>query len=170
MTDSAPHLVGVAIPTLKELRSAVIATSPDTSVEVLREAGFAGGQAIHAAFERWLEESGLNGSTGDLPLDVFGRHTTTFFRDAGWGDLAFSQDDAEGVAIVDIENCWEGQAEGGCHITTGMLAAFFGAIAGYPVAVLETECCEGTGSRCRFLLGNTEVMQYQWEALAAGAT
>ena len=69
--------------------------------------------------------------------------------------MTFTPDDPEGVAVVDISNCWEsgdGGAHGtGCQITTGLLAAFFGKIAGYPVAVLETECCDGDGSRCRFL-------------------
>jgi predicted hydrocarbon binding protein len=167
MTETAAHLVGVAIPTLKELRSAIVATSPDTSVEVLREAGFAGGAAVHSAFENWLAETGPASKADDLPLDVFGRRTTDFFRNAGWGEVTFSEDEGEGVAIVDIVDCWEGDAAGGCHVTTGMLAAFFGAIAGYPVAVLETECCEGAESRCRFLLGNAEVMQHKWELLAA---
>jgi predicted hydrocarbon binding protein len=70
------------------------------------------------------------------------------------------------VAILDIESCWEAADAGeeaiGCHITTGLLAAFFGSVAGYPVSVMETECSEG--GRCRFVLGNAEVMQYRWES------
>lgn len=180
MTDSSTaRLVGVAIPTLRELRSSVLASSsPDAAVDTLREAGFAGGDAVHAAFARWIAESSggsaddeaTRGDPGDLSLDEFGERATGFFRDAGWGDVTFSRDDAEGVAIVDIVNCWEGGAEsggaaGGCHVTTGMLASFFGRIAGYPVAVLETECCEGSESRCRFLMGNAEMMNYKWEEM-----
>ena len=179
MSDSSTtHLVGVAIPTLIELRSAVLAAnSVDNAVNALREAGFAGGDAVHAAFEHWIGEpaDGSHGDVnpadaGELSLEEFGERSTQFFRDAGWGDVTFSQDDAEGVAIVDIVNCWEGGAERGdsaqgCHVTTGMLAAFFGRIAGYPVAVLETECCGGDGSRCRFLMGNAEMMAYKWEQL-----
>jgi predicted hydrocarbon binding protein len=158
----------VAIPTLREMRAAIVATSPDSSVDVLREAGFAGGAAVFAAFESWLAETGAT-VTGDLAIDAFGERTRKFFGDAGWGDVTFSHDDADGVAIVDVVNCWEGESEGGCHVTTGMLASFFGAIAGYPVAVLETECCEGDGTRCRFLLGNAEVMQHKWETLSAAS-
>lgn len=173
------QLVGVALPTLMELRSAVLKSAePDTAVNALREAGFAGGESVHAAFEQWLGES-AEGESGDrtpidaseLLIDEFGERAARFFRDAGWGDVAFSQDDAEGVAIVDIVDCWEGSGTApgyGCHITTGLLAAFFGRIAGYPVAVLETECCEGEGSRCRFLMGNAEVMNYKWETGLAG--
>lgn len=169
MNSSTTHLVGVAIPTLIELRAAVLASNaPESAVTALREAGFAGGDSVHAAFERWLEESGQSVGASELPLDEFGEQTSRFFLDAGWGDVSFSEDEAEGVAIVDIVNCWEGGADGadgtrGCHVTTGLLASFFGRIAGYPVAVLETECCEGEGSRCRFLMGNADVMNYKWE-------
>jgi predicted hydrocarbon binding protein len=176
MTDSSTaFLVGVAIPTLRELRSAVLRTSsPDDAVTALREAGFAGGDAVHAAYERWLAESGITdpaegrADSGELTIGEFGRATSRFFRDAGWGDVTFSANEDEGVAVVEIANCWEGSASSvasGCHITTGLLAAFFGRIAGYPVAVLETDCCGGDGSSCRFLMGNSEVMQYQWEQL-----
>lgn len=176
MTDySRTQLVGVAVPTLRELRSAVLALrAPDAAVSALREAGFAGGDSVYTAFEQWLAETGKSASSppdaGDLPIDEFGQSAGRFFRDAGWGDVSFLQDEAEGVAVVDVTNCWEATAEGsfagqGCHITTGLLSAFFGRIAGYPVAVLETECCDGDGSRCRFFLGNADVMSYKWEEM-----
>lgn len=169
-------MVGVALPTLRELRAAVLASAaPDAAVNALREAGFAGGESVHAAFEQWLGELVAGESeyrasidASELLIDEFGEHAAGFFRDAGWGEVAFSRDDAEGVAIVDVVDCWEGgvAAPGnGCHITTGLLSAFFGRIAGYPIAVLETECCEGEPSRCRFLMGNAEVMQYKWEEM-----
>ena len=174
MESSITHLVGVAIPTLRELRSAVLASSEqESAVGALRDAGYAGGDSVFDAFEQWLRESSDDGSqqAGDLPLEEFGERAAVFFRNAGWGDVDFTQDEAEGVAMVDISNCWEGGAGGdaGCQLTTGLLASFFGKIAGYPVAVLETECCSGTSSRCRFLLGNSEVMQYKWEELSTSA-
>lgn len=177
MTESSEgHLVGVALPTLRQLRSAVLsATATDAAVTALREAGFAGGKAVYSAFEEWLAESGIvdagagKSDAADLSLEEFGDGATRFFRNAGWGDVVFSQDDEEGVAIVDITSCWEGDAGGslsGCHITTGLLAAFFGRAAGYPVAVLETECCAGDGSRrCRFVMGTAEVMNYKWKQM-----
>jgi predicted hydrocarbon binding protein len=166
MTEAtAIKLVGVAIPTLRELRAAVLAGGdPDGAVNALREAGYAGGEAVYEAFEQWLADRGDASPTGDLSLTDFGDRVETFFRDAGWGDITFSHDETEGVAMLDIDRCWEsGEDAAGCHITTGVLAAFFGRIAGYPISVLETECSEG--GRCRFLLGNAEVMQYRWESL-----
>lgn len=173
MTESTMQMVGVAVPTLRELRAAILTSGdPEAAVSALREAGYAGGDAVHTAFEAWLSEDTAAGGghvdAGDLSLAEFGDRTAKFFRDAGWGTVTFSQDEAEGVAIVDIEDCWEGPVSGdtGCQITTGLLASFFGLVAGYPIAVLETECCSGGSSRCRFLLGNAEVMAAKWEELA----
>ena len=174
MTESTIQMVGVAVPTLRELRAAILMNGdPDAAVGALRDAGYAGGDAVHAAFEAWLAEDTEVGAdrmdAGELSLAEFGDRTAKFFRDAGWGTVTFSQDESEGVAIVDIEDCWEGPVSGdtGCQITTGLLASFFGLIAGYPIAVLETECCSGGSSRCRFFLGNGEVMAAKWEELAS---
>ena len=170
MTEAtAIKLVGVAIPTLRELRSQVLSGGDDESaVNGLREAGYAGGEAVFDAFEQWLDETGGGIVTGDLRLNDFGDKVREFFRNAGWGDLTFSQDESEGVAMIDVENCWEStgsdEEASGCHITTGVLAAFFGKVAGYPVSVMETECSEQ--GHCRFVLGNAEVMQYRWETNA----
>lgn len=165
MTESSIKLVGIAIPTLRELRAAVLqANDPDTAVSALRDAGYAGGEAVHAAFEQWLAESGAPPDMGNLPFEEFGERTGKFFRDAGWGELTLSTDENEGIAVLDIDDCWEAdaQSEGsGCQITTGVLAAFFGRVAGYPISVLETACSED--GRCQFMLGNAETMQYQWE-------
>ena len=169
MTEAtAIKLVGVAVPTLRELRSVVLrSVDSESAVSSLRDAGYAGGEAVYDAFEQWLEDNG-DAAPGDLPLEEFGNRIGEYFRNAGWGDLTFSSDEAEGIAMVDIEGCWEsadvGEEAIGCHVTTGLLAAFFGKVAGYPVSVMETECSEN--GQCRFILGNSEVMQYRWEAVA----
>lgn len=173
METSNLYLVGVAVPTLRQLRSAILSSAdPVEAVAALREAGYAGGETIHSAFEHWLVETGAaeKSDAGDLPLEQFGDRAATFFRDAGWGNVQFSHDEDDGVAVVDITNCWEADgselgAEPTCHLTTGMLASFFGKIAGYPIAVLETECCHGDSSRCRFLMGNADVMNYKWQEM-----
>jgi len=175
METSSTQLVGVAVPTLRQLRSAIL-SSADTAVAVtaLREAGYAGGESVHGAFERWLAETAASKEmgAGALPLDEFGDQAANFFRDAGWGDVDFTHDEDNGVAMVDISNCWEAAGsesadDPGCQLTTGMLASFFGKIAGFPVAVLETECSHGNHSRCRFLLGNADTMNHEWEKLTA---
>ena len=175
MTETTmSQMVGVAVPTLRELRAAVLTSGdPEAAVSALRDAGYAGGDAVHAAFEAWLSDSsesaGERVDAGDLSLAEFGERTTKFFRDAGWGIVTFTDNEAEGTGIVDIEDCWEGPVAGdtGCQITTGLLASFFGRVAGYPIAVLETECCSAGSSRCRFLLGNAEVMAAKWDDLTS---
>lgn len=178
----ATQLIGIAIPTLRELRGATLArlsTDPAgeaDAVDALRAAGYAGGQAVYDAFEQWLAEEETpaafvgHRSAPDLTLKEFGDRAARYFRAAGWGLVEFGADPNESVATLEMENCWEAGTSGtatapSCHVTTGMLAAFFGRLAGYPVSVMETECCSAGAERCRFLLGNTEVMAFRWEQL-----
>jgi hypothetical protein len=182
--SGAGQLIGIAIPTLRELRAATLsslatATSGEAdAVDALRGAGYAGGESIYDAFEQWLSETAQPSSesesrsapAADLALDDFGDRVALYFRAAGWGQLEFAPEQDGGVATLTVENCWEvepnaDQVKPSCHVTTGMFAAFFGRLAGYPVAVMETECCSAGAERCRFLLGNTEVMTFKWEQL-----
>lgn len=180
MTDAVGRqLIGIAIPTLKELRAATLACMSASAageadaVDALREAGFAGGPAVYEAFEQWLAETSMSSdsqSASELTIDEFGDRAARYFRDAGWGAVEFETIEDEGVASLSMDNCWEADENAGgddpsCHITTGMLAAFFGKLAGYPVAVMEIDCRSANGEKCRFLLGNSEIMTYQWERI-----
>jgi predicted hydrocarbon binding protein len=179
---AGPQLIGIAIPTLRELRATTLAclsAGPSGSadaVDALHEAGFAGGEAVYQAFEQWLQETedatpaDARRLAPDLTLDEFAARAADYFRAAGWGLAEFGSDRDDGVATLAIENCWEADSSSSeelpsCHVTTGMLAAFFGKFAGYPVAVMETECRSSGAERCSFLLGNTEVMAFMWEGL-----
>lgn len=169
------RLIGIAIPTLRELRGATLASlsarpsGEADAVDALREAGYAGGQAVYEAFEQWLRE--MESSVApDLTLDEFGERAAEYFRAAGWGLVEFDSRHDDGIATMTIADCWEvdsSAAEGApsCHVTTGMLAAFFGQLAGYPVSVMETECCSTGAERCSFMLGNSDVIAFKWEAL-----
>jgi len=177
MTDtSARQLIGIAIPTLRELRAATlvcISAGPAgeaDAVDALREAGFAGGPAVYEAFEQWLGESEGSQHAPELTVEEFGDRAARYFRDAGWGHVDFNSEIEEGVedravGLVLQHPLLRGGSSPSCHITTGMLASFFGKLAGYPVAVMETECRSASGERCRFLLGNAEVMAFKWQAL-----
>ena len=169
------RLIGIAIPTLRELRGATLASlsagpsGEADAVDALREAGYAGGDAVYEAFEAWLRE--LDSSAApDLTLNEFGERAAAYFRAAGWGDVEFGSGQDEGTATLRIVDCWEvdrtaAEAAPSCHVTTGMLAAFFGRLAGYPVSVLETECSSAGADRCSFMMGNSDIMTYQWESL-----
>ncbi len=179
------QLIGIAIPTIRELRATALAclsaraSGEADAVDALREAGFAGGPAIYEAFEQWLAETGSSANpsdrlaAADLTIEEFGTRAARYFRDAGWGIVEFDGGEEEGIAVLSMEQCWEvdqdgGQGQPSCHVTTGMLAAFFGELAGYPVAVMETECRSANAERCRFLLGNAEMMAFKWEELGRG--
>jgi predicted hydrocarbon binding protein len=174
------QMIGIALPTLRELRGATLASLASRgggeadAVDTLREAGYAGGEAVFSAFEGWLRDraSGKRDAArvAELPLDDFSNWVRRFFRDAGWGNVEFTPNDDDGVAELAVRGCWEcsgaERADGpSCHITTGMFAAFFGKLAGYPVSVLETECCAVGADRCRFVMGNAEMMTWKWESL-----
>ena len=178
----ATQLIGIAIPTLRELRAALLARlaagpgGDAGGVDALRAAGYAGGEAVYDAFEQWLaEEEGTAANNvsriaPELTLPEFGERAARYFRAAGWGRVEFHAEQEQGVAKLTMEHCWEADASGAasapsCHVTTGMLAAFFGRLAGYPVSVMETECCSAGADRCRFLLGNSEVMAFKWEQM-----
>jgi hypothetical protein len=147
-------------------------TGDPDAVDSLREAGFVGGPSVYAAFEQWLAENDAE-AAANLSIQEFGDRAAKYFRDAGWGSVDFDAASEEGVAVLSMSECWEADPKSGddqpsCHITTGTLAAFFGELAGYPVAVMETECRSSGGNRCRFLLGNSEIMAYHWSRLDQG--
>jgi len=169
------RLIGIAIPTLRELRGATLASlsarpsGEADAVDALREAGYAGGDAVYEAFEGWLREMHRSAAP-DLELDEFGERAAEYFRAAGWGDVEFGSGQDDGTATLTIADCWEVDrvaAEGApsCHVTTGMLAAFFGRLAGYPVSVLEIECRSTGANKCSFMMGNSDIMTYQWDSL-----
>jgi hypothetical protein len=49
-----------------------------------------------------------------------------------------------------------------------MFANFFGQIAEAPLAVLEVECRSMGSERCRFLVGNAQVMEHVYGELERG--
>jgi predicted hydrocarbon binding protein len=176
------QLIGIAIATLRELTATAHAclsageAGEGDAVDALREAGYAGGDAVYDAFEQWLNDretsvnDGIDRSPADLPLAEFQKQAAQYFSAAGWGLVEFDTRAEDGVATLSMESCWEADRDAGktqpsCHVTTGMLAAFFGRVAGYPIAVMETECRSAGADRCRFLLGNSEVMTFKWEEL-----
>jgi hypothetical protein len=49
-----------------------------------------------------------------------------------------------------------------------MFADFFGRIADAPLAVLEVECRSAGAKRCRFLVGNADVMEHVYDTMGRG--
>lgn len=152
------------------LRAALIRDTGGGFAAFLQEAGYAGGEAIFAAFRSWLSERGEDVEA--LDLDLFQHRATEFFRTAGWGSLSVTAV-GDVVAMVDSGDWAEADPLSAlpypsCHYTTGMFADFFGRTAAAPLSVLEVECRSSGSPHCRFLVGATEVMGHLYERMSAG--
>ncbi len=165
------EMLAVSRGALSALRSALLRDAGPETAACLQEAGYAGGRAVFASFERWLRLQGVD-DAADLPMDDFQRRASTYFRDAGWGTVEVSTL-RDAVAIVDSPDWGEADPHDhlehpACHFTTGMFADFFGHFSDVPLAVLEVECRSAGAPRCRFLLGNGEVMRYVYDEMERG--
>jgi len=157
-------LVTIAGETLKRLRGSA---QSNAGSDALRDAGYAGGSALYAAFAAQIRNSG-GADPAEMTLAEFSEKANSFFSEAGWGGVRLrSSHDA--LAVIDIDNCWEAEAAGGgCDVVTGVLAGFLAPLADYPVAVMEIECGSEGSASCRFLAGNAEMMDDAYERLRAG--
>lgn len=173
MSD-AGQLVSVAPATLLALRAALLTRADLDTVTVLRDAGYAGGDAVYEAFRAWAQREAGTDDVQAMPFDDFTRAVGRFLTAAGWGDVTVTAlEDA--FCVVDIARGWEAASEHqpeprGCHLTTGLLGAFLGKFADYPVAVLEAEGPSTGDERSRFLAGGTEMISRAYEMLAAGGS
>ena len=170
--DLADHQM-VALPraSLAALRAALMRDAGPAAATYLQEAGYAGGDVLFASFGEWLRGQG-SGDPAELELPAFEAAATEYFRAAGWGSLAVG---SLGEAVASLDSADWGEADPssaldqpGCHLTTGMFASFFGRIAEAPLAVLEVECRSAGDGRCRFLIGNAQVMEHVYRQLEAG--
>lgn len=175
MTDSinlADHqMVALTRASLAALRAALMRDAGPAAATCLQEAGYAGGDALFGSFAQWLRARGQP-DPAELDLSTFEAFATEYFRAAGWGALTVGSL-ADAVATLDSEDWGEadpgsGLSQPGCHLTTGIFAAFFGQIAEAPLAVLEVECRSMGADRCRFLIGNAEVMEHVYHELERG--
>lgn len=163
----------VALPraALAALRAALYRDAGPAAAAYLQEAGYAGGETLFASFRGWLS-SRNEPAPEALPIERFEALATAYFREAGWGSLSVGSL-RSAVATLDSPDWGEADAGSGmdhpaCHFTTGMFADFFGRIADAPLAVLEVECRSAGAHRCRFLVGNADVMEHVYETMGRG--
>ena len=155
------------------LRAAMLRDGGLAGATQLQDAGFAGGESLFGSFRAWARERTDTGPD-ELPTVEFGRLASEFFREAGWGSFELgSLRDA--VATIDTGDWQEADpaivlAHPGCHLTTGMLAGFFGAVGEAPIAALEVECRSAGNPRCRFLIGAGAVLTYVFEQVERGVS
>ena len=170
--DLADHqMVALTRASLATLRAALMRDAGPGAATYLQEAGYAGGDAMFGSFSEWLRGRGHE-DPAELDLPDFESAAAEYFRAAGWGSLAIA---SLGVAVAALDSADWGEADPasalsqpGCHLTTGMFASFFGRVAEAPLAVLEVECRSMGHDRCRFLLGNAQVMEHVYTKLESG--
>lgn len=170
MTEQA--MVALMRDSLTALRVALFRDVGAAAAGYLQESGYAGGAALYDGFAHWLAARGL-GAPEALAAEDFAARSAAYFRDLGWG--SFTLESLNDVVLAVDSGDWAEADPGhpldfpGCHLTTGMLADFFGRLAGSPLAVMEVECRSSGAPRCRFLVGSTEVMQHVYDEMARGA-
>jgi uncharacterized protein len=165
------NMLGLPRAALAALRAALHRDAGPAAASYLQEAGYAGGETLFASFRSWLAGRG-EPAPEDLPLQRFEALATGYFREAGWGSLGVSSL-RSAVAVLDSPDWGEADPASGmdapaCHFTTGMFADFFGRIADAPLAVLEVECRSAGAKRCRFLVGNADVMEHVYDTMGRG--
>jgi predicted hydrocarbon binding protein len=170
--DLADHqMVALTRASLAALRAALMRDAGASAATYLQEAGYAGGDAMFGSFAEWLRGRGHD-DPAELDLPAFEAAATEYFRAAGWGSLSIASL-GDAVAALDSDDWGEADpasalTQPGCHLTTGMFASFFGRVAEAPLAVLEVECRSMGHDRCRFLLGNAQVMEHVYMKLETG--
>jgi hypothetical protein len=179
MTDTAPpsllaahHCVGLGARSLQTLRASLERDLGANAAAYLQEAGFVGGTDLFNAFCAWLAESTGVADPGTLDAAHLPGVLTAFFSNLGWGSLSVAP---LGDAVLALDSAdWAeadpnaGAAYPSCHVTGGLLSAFFGHLGAGMMAVLEVECRSRGEARCRFLAGAPETMHAMYERLSAG--
>ena len=152
------------------LRTAVHdASSAAVLVDSVRDAGYHAGAALYDSFASWLAQRDET-TPESLADERFGPLLSDFLLASGWGNIALTPL-SDAVIALDADAWSEAQGDGGgCLVSTGLFAGFFGRLAEAPIAVLEVECRTSAEPRCRFLLGSVDVLSYVHEAIGRGVS
>ena len=166
-------LLAISQSALTALRRALLREAGPAAAACLQEAGYAGGTTVFEAFREWLRLQG-KANPEELEFEEFQHRASMFFQQIGWGTVAVHPL-SEAVAVVESSDWHEADPADkldhpACHFTTGMFADFFGRLSGAPLAVLEVECRSMGAPRCRFLLGNAEVLQFIFQEMERGVS
>ncbi len=138
---------------------------------LLREIGFAAGEALHQGFEQWAREHYQVESVPELDNAFLGEALHGFFESIGWGSVQLGELIPQVVAFD--ASAWGEAVPGGaqypcCHFSSGALADFFTRLGGTRAAVMEVECLSRGEERCRFLVGSPDLLTYAYERMTAG--
>jgi len=164
-------MVSLTRDALNTLRAALFRDAGGNAAAYLQEAGYAGGPGLHQAFVHWCAARGY-AVAEDTPVSAFPQLAADYFHELGWGSVAVSTLH-DSVVTIDSADWAEADPASamqfpGCYLSSGMLADFFGRLAGAQLVPMEVECRSMGHERCRFLLGSAETVQHVYDAMAAG--
>jgi hypothetical protein len=171
MSPSLPFLttrtLTVPVEFFDGLRRSAQQAPPAVLIDAVRDAGYAAGQALFDHFSAWLADRREHGPD-DLLDSRFPTLLREYFAEIGWGLVQLSSL-SDAVMVLDANDWGEAAAEaGGCPVSTGLFAGFFGRLADAPLSVLEVTPDAAAEGQCRFLLGSVDVLNYVWEAMERG--
>lgn len=173
MTLTLANSTLTALPhaSLKALRASLVRDLGDGFAAVLQDAGYAGGDAVYGAFAEWCARRGED-APDRMSYAMFQQSAAQFFTDAGWGTVTMTP---LGDAAVALDSPDWSEADPAaqmpypaCYYSAGMLADFFGRVAGNALGCLEVECRTAGAARCRFLLASGDVIGHVYQRLTEG--
>jgi predicted hydrocarbon binding protein len=164
-------MVGLTRDALVTLRTVLFRDAGANAAAYLQEAGYAGGGALYQAFANRSASQGL-AAPENMAATEFQERAAEFFAELGWGAVTVGMLH-DSVVTLDSVNWAESDPASamqfpGCYLSSGLLADFFGRVAGTPLAVMEVECRSMGSERCRFLLGSSETMQHVYDGMSQG--
>ena len=175
MTTALDQATGVLIGkhALHQMRVVLEREAGAKAPLLLREIGFANGEAIYESFERWCRTNYRVDSARELDFSILGEALSRFFVEAGWGSVSLSEL-APSVLAFDGSSWAEAEPQKAeypsCHFSCGLLADFFTRLGTSRAAVMEVECASRGEDRCRFLVGSPDVLTYLYERMTNGST
>lgn len=166
-------MVGLTRDALTTLRAVLFRDAGGNAAAYLQEAGYAGGPALYQAFAAWCAARG-HGAPEDVSATDFQQLAAQYFSELGWGSVSVA---TLHDAVVTIDSADWAEADPasamqfpGCYLSSGMLADFFGRLAGAQLVPMEVECRSMGHERCRFLLGSAETVQHVYDEMTRGVS
>ena len=170
-TTQSSHRLALGQATLTQLTAVIERELPDTSAGLLREIGFAAGEALYQGFVSSVRARFGVETPQALDVRYLGEALGGFFHDEGWGSVTATPL-ADGLFGLDSADWTEAEPKGAelpcCHFSSGMLSDFFTRLGGYPAAVMEIECRSRGDARCRFFVGSPDLLTWVYEGLTEG--
>jgi predicted hydrocarbon binding protein len=164
-------MMGMSRDAIIALRAALYRDAGANAPAWFQEAGYAAGPGLFDAFSQWCNANGY-GAPESTAVATFQQLAAHWFAELGWGTVTVSTLHESVVAIDSPDWAEADPASGmqypGCYMSSGMLADFFGRLAGAQLVPMEVECRSMGHERCRFILGSAETIQHVYDSLGQG--